>query len=632
MASLSRVQARTREKRRLVVLVFTILFLIACVSWVSLNHELLIPYLIGNPSPSEEAKPQDSYIRGMIYDRSYKVLAESLERVSVYALPKEVGTIGETAARLAPLLGRSRNELILQLNNNTLRIWLARDISQETEEKIRQLNLPGIFLSKESVRNYPQKESLAHTLGYVDKDMGLSGIEWHYNNLLGRYGAQLSKSEGRDDNKLVTRDEKSGFHLVLTFDLKIQRMLENALHDFVADRKDIQLAACIMEMNSGAIIASTHYPSFEPGKFSEYDKQILENILLQPMAVPEKIRRFFKDASIIQNQVEKNDTLLPWSVLSEKYDLGSQIRLWETLSLSSSLQLDFAIDDAGNMEKKPFLPLLKPQNFGAVPEVATPFQMLTGISRLLNIGRKTVPYVLGRVIERDTQNEYPFIRDRDPNEMSSISPDVSREMRRLLNVQTQSGELESAFLMGKKVSYRSVENSHQLINHKIMFTWFPPDKSDLIFMVVTKEPPCNLMKSTVSEFQELKKGLDSIFPSVIALQEVMKFNRDMMEISEKEEVNFQLVHVDEHDQKQKAPRTQIRLDGGELYMPDLLGLSLRKSLRLLQNKNVAVKIEGFGRVVEQNPVAGRSLSDIKECKLILKSDYSLSRSDTQVEN
>jgi len=184
MTKPSRNKVRSSPKRRLAILVVVFMFTIACVSWLAVNHELLIPYLISESSQSEKTKQKSSNVRGIIYDRRYKELAESLERVSVYALPREVGTISETAARLAPLIGRSKNELALKLNNDALRIWLARDISQETEEKIRKLRLPGIFLGKEIVRYYPQKESLAHLLGYVEEDMGLAGIEWHYNTCL----------------------------------------------------------------------------------------------------------------------------------------------------------------------------------------------------------------------------------------------------------------------------------------------------------------------------------------------------------------------------------------------------------------------------------------------------------------
>lgn len=627
----SRIHVRDRRKRRLATLVVISLFTVAVVTWLSINHKRIIPYLIIPASKTEKDQSLTRDYRGTIYDRGYRELAESLERVSVYALPREVGTISETAARLAPVLGRSKNELMLMLNNEQLRILLVRDIDQETEEKIRKLRLPGIFLGKEVARYYPQRDSFAHLLGYMDKGAGLAGIEWHYNHLLGNYGAQLGKKAVQQNGRPSSGKGKGGFHLVLTFDLKIQRQLEKYIRNLTDDRKEARVAACVMDMMSGAIIGSAHYPSFEPGRFSDYDKSVLENILLQPIAVPDNFRRLFNDVSLEKRQYEKSGNILPWSVVSERIDLGSQIRFWEDLSLSSSLQLDFAKDDADHMEKKPFLPVGTSVDFGTVPEVATPFQLMTSISQLLNSGKKVVPYVLDRVIERKSKKEYRFHALNDSESGRVIDENFSNEVRRLLDVQSSKGKLSSFYLLGRKNSYKNGKSSAQYFSHKILFSYFPEDKSDLIFMVVVREPLYNLSKTDGMKWDSLMKGLDNIASSVIALQEVVTFNRDMMELSEREEVNFQLVHLEESEEKQKQVTTRIRINTGELNMPDLIGLSLRKSLRLLEKRNVTVKINGFGRVVEQKPEPGSSLEDNEECVLFLQSDYIFSLSDKVVQ-
>ena len=53
-------------------------------------------------------------------------------------------------------------------------------------------------------------------------------------------------------------------------------------------------------------------------------------------------------------------------------------------------------------------------------------------------------------------------------------------------------------------------------------------------------------------------------------------------------------------------------------MPDLRGLSLRKSLRLLKGTSVEIRVYGTGRVVAQTPAAGTPLTDVKECILTLQ--------------
>lgn len=55
-------------------------------------------------------------------------------------------------------------------------------------------------------------------------------------------------------------------------------------------------------------------------------------------------------------------------------------------------------------------------------------------------------------------------------------------------------------------------------------------------------------------------------------------------------------------------------------MPDLTGLSLRKGLRLLQDVEVEVHVEGSGRIVSQSPKAGEVLKMGAKCRLTLKMD------------
>jgi hypothetical protein len=53
-------------------------------------------------------------------------------------------------------------------------------------------------------------------------------------------------------------------------------------------------------------------------------------------------------------------------------------------------------------------------------------------------------------------------------------------------------------------------------------------------------------------------------------------------------------------------------------MPDLKGFSLRKSLRMLQGRDLEFHIQGTGSVVDQKPMPGTSLKGITECFLTLE--------------
>lgn len=53
-------------------------------------------------------------------------------------------------------------------------------------------------------------------------------------------------------------------------------------------------------------------------------------------------------------------------------------------------------------------------------------------------------------------------------------------------------------------------------------------------------------------------------------------------------------------------------------MPDLKGLSLRKSLRNLQDLKLEIQISGTGVVVEQMPPPGIQIKQGELCRLVLK--------------
>src|SRR5512136_2570633 len=64
--------------------------------------------------------------RGTIYDRNSAPLAVSIEMDSCFAEPRNIENINETAAKLAPYLGMSRETLTGKLKVNRNFVWLER--------------------------------------------------------------------------------------------------------------------------------------------------------------------------------------------------------------------------------------------------------------------------------------------------------------------------------------------------------------------------------------------------------------------------------------------------------------------------------------------------------------------------
>jgi len=116
--------------------------------------------------------------RGIIYDRAGHELAMSISVDSVFAVPSEVPDPATTAGLLGRVLNIDPRELLARFKSSHTFCWVARKVDADTSNRIRAMNLRGIYFQKESKRFYPKRELAAQVLGYVGMDdEGLSGIE-----------------------------------------------------------------------------------------------------------------------------------------------------------------------------------------------------------------------------------------------------------------------------------------------------------------------------------------------------------------------------------------------------------------------------------------------------------------------
>ncbi|MDO8946572.1 MAG: penicillin-binding transpeptidase domain-containing protein [Desulfocapsaceae bacterium] len=583
-------------------------------------------------SGQEKATDKKKNVRGTIYDRSFKELALSLDRVSLYVRPRELEDVHGSAGQLATVLGLDEQELLARLDKDSQRIWLAKDISLEEEKAVADLHLSGVFLHREQVRYYPYKSIAAHVIGFADRNMGLAGVERYYNRLLDQ--ASIS----RDDFPQIDlaghyKTGISGQHLVLTIDLKIQEFLEKYVTALGAVHEDAEIVALLMETETGAIVANANFPSFDPNLFYQYKKQNFANILLEPVVIPSGISKLFHDSALLQADWRQGKQSYPWSITAGSSDSGSELRLWQQLGLSAAPDLDFSMQDihpdVGGIGRKAVVP---ESGTGTVPSTATPIQILIGLNSLLNGGHQVLPHVLDRIMERNGAREYFFrsfaagdgqggpdgagTRDEGiGEEHGQVLQPALAETWSLLKAQGQKGVLDSVFVDVPDLSLQPVGKNSEYLRTRMMFALLPADKPELILMVMVRQPYLEPSIDSAKDVFDLVGPAGKILPSMVALQQVHKNLSDMMSKSERKETNYQ------QEQKKKKPvGLETMLELHHPLMPDLSGMSLRRALHLLQDKKLKVRIQGTGRVVAQSPTAGISLGGVKECLLTLKKD------------
>jgi cell division protein FtsI (penicillin-binding protein 3) len=610
MAKRSRLRIQKSKGRRL-VLVILFLFLVVSGYWFFANKNQAIQYVQNFFQTNRDSSGTGTVTRGVIYDRNLKELAVSMDRVSVYATVRELESPRETAMRLAPAVNRSEDSLSEKFKDGSLQVWLAENISQEEEDAVRRLALKGIFLHKEKVRYYPQKEKAAHFLGYAENQMGVTGVEYTYNQRLNKYGAAFSNNLGYKGPAEKGEKGRDSHNLILSIDLKIQDILEKYIIDIGASHEGMRLGAMVMETKSGNVIGCVNYPSYDPNRFREYKKGILDNIFVEPVAVPKNIKSFLMDVASIQSEIEKEGEVLPWSVSLNTANLGSELRLWERLGLNDSLHLDFvAENDTPRKVRLLTQDNRSGQNENTVSTIETPVQILTAMTRILNGGRKITPHVVD-----PEKNAGVASADRGKEE-AVIRKEVSIEAQNLFTALTAGGPLSSGCITGEGVSFSTTGDVDDYQRNQMMLIMIPAKGSELALLVAVGYQgfdPAGSGKSGMADL--VAPGMKMIYP-IVTLQQVLTHLADMMTVEEKERINYQSSQpMNINSLRVVEPREEEK---GPINMPDLQGLSLRKSLRLLKGARLEIRVHGTGRVVAQSPPAGSALKDVKECSLTLQ--------------
>ena len=161
---------------------------------------------------------------------------------------------------------------------------MRRNVPKEVIAAIEEdrMDLPGVLVQVEPVRQYPYGTLAAHMLGYLgeinDRELqdrrsegyeggdliGKDGVERVYDRLLRGQGGQIQAevdAQGRPLRVLATLPSTPGNSLILGIDLDVQQAAEDALGERVG-------AVVAMDPRDGTIIALASHPSFDPNLFA----------------------------------------------------------------------------------------------------------------------------------------------------------------------------------------------------------------------------------------------------------------------------------------------------------------------------------------------------------------------------
>lgn len=183
-----------------------------------------------------------------------------------------------------------RNEIATNGFTRYIPIKVASDISKKTIAYIEESGIPGLEISSETKRYYPNKNTASHIIGYmgaiseseskdyVDKGysasdlIGKDGIEAALEEKLhGTPGMRKIKvnSSGEYVETLEETEAEKGSDVYLTIDLDLQKTAEQSLKNAIARASNSQSGAVVaLDVETGDVLAMASYPDYNPNIFA----------------------------------------------------------------------------------------------------------------------------------------------------------------------------------------------------------------------------------------------------------------------------------------------------------------------------------------------------------------------------
>ncbi len=601
--------------------------------------------------------------RGSILDRLGRPLAVSVELGSVYADPLLVEDPAEAAQLLAPVLHVEADDLLPKLDRQGRFVWLARQVDETTADAVRALGIDGVRVTAEAHREYPSGTLAAQILGFVGTDGdGLEGLEARYDSRL--MGDSFRYTVLRDGRRRATnyegvlaRRSTEGKTLVLTLDHGIQHRAEMALDAAVERHEATAGFAVVMDVDTGAILASASNPRFDPNAFRDADRSTWKNLALSMNFEPGSTMKPFVVAEVLERGMTTPDE----EIYCEKgrYKIGRNVvhddhpGAWMTVSdvvkKSSNIGTVKLAERLGPADLEE---LLRRFGFGARTGVdlygeeggilhpserwaritfathafgqgvaVTGMQMASAYCSLVNGGVKVTPHVLSQVRDIDGT----VVEDLRPTGTGErlISEATSAAMRPMLERVLEKDGTGWRAAMGEYTAGGKTGTAQKVKDGRYAkglyvssFIGFAPvEDPRVVTYVVLDEPRNKYYGGTVAGpvFREVTAyALRTLGVAPDKVEEA----EALAAIREAEEVEANLRAKRERKQRKDHGTVEVTVsdvpslvaDGGGWILPDLSGLSGRDVVRLLANVGIAPVVQGTGLVASQEPQANTWIS------------------------
>ncbi|QFQ32063.1 peptidoglycan glycosyltransferase FtsI [Buchnera aphidicola] len=155
-------------------------------------------------------------------------------------------------------------------NKNLKFIYLARQITPEVGEYIKELKLPGIYLQEEGKRYYPSGKIAAQLIGFNNiDDEGIEGVEKSFDNYLtGKPGKRKIRKDNQghviENESLIQKFNSK--NLILSIDKELQTITYQKLCEGVNKNNADFGIAVLVDIKTGEVLSMATSPAYNPNE------------------------------------------------------------------------------------------------------------------------------------------------------------------------------------------------------------------------------------------------------------------------------------------------------------------------------------------------------------------------------
>ena len=258
--------------------------------------------------------------RGKVYDRKRRLVATTVEKISLAVDPKMLDDTLRVFRALAAVTGKPVENYLSKIRGTASRfVWLERAVdspSSVMNAALDTLEASGLIKIPEPRRSFAYGSLASQILGFTNSEgTGASGLELGWDSVLsGKNGYIFLQRDGRGKKRAIPDaprlDPQPGYSLVLTLDMDMQTIVENELKQGVEAAAAESGSVIALNPATGEILAMASYPTFNPNNLLSASPELTRNACFTDTYEPGSTFKLITAAALLEEgKITPNETV-----------------------------------------------------------------------------------------------------------------------------------------------------------------------------------------------------------------------------------------------------------------------------------------------------------------------------------